>query len=60
MSECFDLDRVLAWMRQTPRKPANLSFTEGPERQAAYLIEMATAQQAAEIERLRAIIDHGA
>ena len=35
-----DAARVLEWMRTPNRKPANLAFTEGPERQAAYWVEI--------------------
>lgn len=37
----FDVQRVMAWMHDPQRTLANLAFTEGPERQAAYLVEMA-------------------
>lgn len=57
----LDTSRVLAWMRETPRRPANTAFTDGPERQCAYLIEMADAalreriaEFEAEVELLRA------
>lgn len=46
-----DAGRVLEWMRTPDRKPANLAFTDGPERQAAYWIEIAqqrVAQQTTE------------
>jgi len=46
-----DAARVLEWMRTPNRKPANLAFTDGPERQAAYWIEIAqqrVAQQTTE------------
>lgn len=33
-------DRLIAWIKSNPRKPANLAFTEGPDRQVAYAIEM--------------------
>ncbi len=49
-----DAGRVIAWANEKPRKPANLSFTAGPERQAAYWIEWA---QAAEREACAAICD---
>ena len=48
-----DAGRVLEWMRTPNRKPANLAFTDGPERQAAYWIEIAqqrVAQQTTEPE----------
>lgn len=35
-----DVSRVLAWLDSEPRRPAVLSFTEGPERQLAYRFEM--------------------
>lgn len=37
----MDSKRVLAWLKDPKRKPAHLAFTEGDERQAAYLIEEA-------------------
>lgn len=40
--EC-DPARVLEWMHSDDRKPANLAFTAGPERQAAYWIEIGQA-----------------
>jgi hypothetical protein len=35
-----DVARVLEWMRTPNRKPAQLAFTAGPDRQAAYWIEI--------------------
>lgn len=32
-------DRVIAWMRDPERKPANIQFTAGSERQIAYAFE---------------------
>ena len=34
-------EALLDWLRSKPRKPAILSFTEGPMRQLAYAIEFA-------------------
>lgn len=34
-----DADRIIEWVKDPKRKPANTAFTEGPERQIAYLIE---------------------
>lgn len=34
-----DAERVCAWIRDKKRKPANIAFTEGPERQIAYAVE---------------------
>lgn len=45
-SEIADGARVIAWARDPNRKAANLAFTAGPERQAAYWIEWAQTQQA--------------
>lgn len=39
ISETFDYTRVKEWAQSSPRKPANLSFTSGIERNVAYLIE---------------------
>jgi len=39
--ELVQLDRVLAWLREAPRRPAQQAFTAGAERQVAYLIEEA-------------------
>jgi hypothetical protein len=51
-----DPARVIEWMNSSPRKPANLAFTDGPERQAAYLIEMAESRVRTEVsERLEEI-----
>ena len=46
-SEVADFDRVVAWARSHPRKPAVLAFTAGPERQAAYWIEWTERQYVA-------------
>jgi hypothetical protein len=34
-----DVERIVAWIRDPKRAPANSAFTEGPERQVAYAIE---------------------
>lgn len=34
-----DVERVVRWIEDRKRKPANLAFTEGPERRIAYAIE---------------------
>lgn len=34
-----DIERIFAWLDNPRRKPAILSFTEGPERQVAYRFE---------------------
>ena len=40
--ECIaDFNRVAEWAKSANRKPAQLAFTAGPERQAAYWIEWA-------------------
>lgn len=41
LSDGFNCKRVLAWMRTSPRKGAAAAFTEGGERSAAYLVEIA-------------------
>lgn len=51
------LGRISEWLDsgEEPRKPANLAFTEGPDRQIAYVIEALTAKLAdrdAKTERL--------
>lgn len=43
-----DTARVLEWMRTPNRKAAQFAFTEGPERQAAYWIEIAQGEPAAQ------------
>jgi len=43
-----DTARVLEWMRTPNRKAAQFAFTEGPERQAAYWIEIAQSEPAAQ------------
>lgn len=40
-----DAARVVEWATSTPRKAAALTFTAGPERQAAYWIEWAEAKE---------------
>lgn len=35
----FDYKRFLAWLKDPERKPANLAFTAGIERDAAYAVE---------------------
>ena len=41
-ADCIaDFQRVVEWAKSKNRKPANLAFTAGPERQAAYWIEWA-------------------
>ncbi len=37
----IDTQRLAAWLRSSPRKPAALAFTSGEERQVADLIEAA-------------------
>lgn len=48
MTDTADASRVLAWMRDPNRKPAQLAFTEGPERQADYWIEIAQSEPSAQ------------
>lgn len=43
-SEVADAARVIEWAMDPNRKRANLAFTAGPERQAAYWIEWAQQQ----------------
>ena len=47
----FDDVRVLRWMLDDDRKPANTAFTAGGERSAAYLVEMAEERLRADAER---------
>lgn len=49
----MDSKRVLAWLKDPKRKQAHLAFTEGDERQAAYLIEEAERALRKEIESLK-------
>lgn len=49
----FDVQRVMEWSESSPRKPANIAFTSGGERQAAYLIENAERKLRDENERLK-------
>jgi hypothetical protein len=44
-----DVDRVLRWYNEKPRKTATQAFTAGPERQAAYLIELAEREAVADV-----------
>lgn len=37
----MDTERLLSWLQDPNRKPANLVFTAGAERQTAYWMEMA-------------------
>lgn len=39
-----DAERLIAWITDPKRKPANTAFTEGPERQTAYWMEIAMKQ----------------
>lgn len=39
-----DAERLISWVTDPKRKPANIAFTEGPERQAAYWMEIAMKQ----------------
>lgn len=50
----WQADRVEAWIRDKNRKPAHLSFTEGPERNVCYAIEelMAEVRKTAMVEAL--------
>jgi len=34
-----NVERIIKWVQSRDRKPANIEFTEGPERQMAYVIE---------------------
>ena len=38
-ADMADYRRVMEWIYDPERKPANLAFTEGPERQLAYTVE---------------------
>lgn len=48
----MDTERLLSWLNDPNRKPANLSFTAGEERQVAYWMEMAM-NEAVKIEETR-------
>ena len=37
-------ERLMAWLKDPNRKPANTAFTDGPDRQTAYWMEMAMTQ----------------
>lgn len=45
LSRCVNTDRVIEWYFSKPRKSANVAFTEGNERTAAYWIEWAEAKE---------------
>jgi hypothetical protein len=47
--------RVLEWMRTPNRKPAQTAFTAGPERQAAYWIEIAQGESRPQAVRAAAL-----
>lgn len=38
-AERVNAERVIAWIRDPHRERANMSFTEGPDRQIAYAVE---------------------
>lgn len=38
-NDSCSIERISSWLKESPRRPANLAFTEGPERQMAYHIE---------------------
>lgn len=38
-------NRLIAWLRSSPRKQANMAFTDGPLRQVAYAVEDALRGQ---------------
>lgn len=44
LPEIADATRVIAWAKDPNRIPAQLAFTAGPERQAAYWIEWTEMQ----------------
>lgn len=54
---CANAERVIAWMKDPKRKPANLAFTEGPERQIAYQFEARHMLLEAVAEAARTLID---
>lgn len=37
-----DMDRLIGWLTDPNRPPANVAFTEGPERQIAYQFDRFT------------------
>lgn len=45
VNEYARTSRIIDWLKQEKKKPANIEFTEGPERQVAYHIEMALEEQ---------------
>lgn len=52
----LQFDRFLAWLKDTNRKPADLAFTAGQERQAAYAVEgvfLQAKEHGAAIEKLK-------
>ena len=53
----MDSQRVLSWMQDPLRKPANVAFTEGDERQAAYLIELAEDRLKKQVEEMRPVVE---
>lgn len=59
VNEYADAGRVINWVNNSCKPPANTHFTEGPERQIAYAIEKALeAAQAREKELVKAVADH--
>jgi len=57
-TEIADASRVLEWMRDPNRKPAQLAFTHGPERQAAYWIEIAQSEPEVAAQNIDARFAH--
>jgi hypothetical protein len=48
-----DTERLIAWMTDPNRKSPELAFTDGPERQVAYFMQMAMVTRQQEIEQQR-------
>lgn len=46
-----DTERLIAWMTDPNRKSPELAFTEGPERQVAYFMQMAMVTRQQELEQ---------
>lgn len=54
--EIANAERVIEWARSLPRKGANVAFTAGAERQAAYWVEWAEGEHKEQLADLALIV----
>lgn len=57
VNEYANAKRLIDWLNDPNRKPANLAFTEGPERQVAYVFEIINSQEQARSRRYRVALE---